>query len=109
MEKKIPEKVVNFKFHILFAITFCLIISSIIYISPTFLDILAYFWPLFLSTALFLVAVVVFGRTSPPPTEACAEKAGEGILDFVAGRPDEAAPPPEEEEEGTSYEFEPTM
>jgi hypothetical protein len=31
---------------------------------PRFLTILAYFWPLFLSTDLFLFSVIVFGRTS---------------------------------------------
>ncbi|KAI9187281.1 hypothetical protein LWI28_026332 [Acer negundo] len=48
----------------------------------------AYFWPLFLSTALFLVAVVFFGKTSPPAA-AAGDKAGEGLLDYVAGQPPE--------------------
>jgi hypothetical protein len=56
---------------------------------PRFLTILAYFWPLFLSTALFLFAVIVFGRTSVPSTDASGDsKAGEGLLHYVAGQPD---------------------
>lgn len=79
---EIPEKILHFKFHILFSAAFSLTTLSIIYLAPSFLDILHYFWPLLLSTALFLVAVVVFGRTSPP----AAEVSGEGILDYVAGK-----------------------
>nr|GLL38308.1 uncharacterized protein LOC113689905 [Ipomoea trifida] len=79
---EIPEKILQFKFYILFSAVFSLITLSLIYLAPSFLDILNYFWPLFLSTALFLVAVVLFGRTSPPPPEL----SGEGILDYVAGK-----------------------
>ncbi|GFZ07370.1 hypothetical protein Acr_19g0003070 [Actinidia rufa] len=32
---------------------------------------------------MFLAAVVLFGRTSP---QAAGEKAGEGLLDYVAGQ-----------------------
>ncbi|XAR56783.1 hypothetical protein NMG60_11037376 [Bertholletia excelsa] len=82
---EIPAKLLRFKFHILFAAAFSLLLLSLLYIAPSFLDVLAYFWPLLVSTALFLVAVTVFGQTSPP---ASGEKAGEGLLDFVAGQPE---------------------
>ncbi|KAF3453317.1 hypothetical protein FNV43_RR03757 [Rhamnella rubrinervis] len=85
---EIPEKVLKFKFHILFVLLVCVIVSSLILVAPRFFTILAYFWPLFLSTALFLVAVLVFGKTSLPATEAHGDKPGEGLLDFVAGQPD---------------------
>ncbi|KAK2640173.1 hypothetical protein Ddye_027968 [Dipteronia dyeriana] len=85
---EIPETIVRFKFHIIFSLIFSLLLLSIFLIAPSFLTILAYFWPLFLSTALFLVAVVLFGKTSPPAA-AAGDKAGEGLLDYVAGQPQE--------------------
>ncbi|XP_062016174.1 uncharacterized protein LOC133732604 [Rosa rugosa] len=86
---EIPEKLLKFKYHFLGALIFCLTLYSLALFAPRFLTILAYFWPLFLSTALFLFAVVVFGKTSLPGTDAhAADKAGEGLLDYVAGQPD---------------------
>ncbi|KAI3466425.1 hypothetical protein Pfo_023088 [Paulownia fortunei] len=84
---EIPEKLLKFKFHILLALTFSFFIVFLCYIAPRFLDILKYFWPLLVSTALFLVAVVVFDRISPLSAEYPGEKAGEGLLDYVAGEP----------------------
>ncbi|CAK9166875.1 unnamed protein product [Ilex paraguariensis] len=89
---EIPEKLLKFKFHILFASVFSLLIISIIYVAPRFLEILAYFWPLLVSTALFLITVIVFGQISPPTTEASGEKTGEVILDYVAGQPEQVQP-----------------
>lgn len=96
---EIPEKLLKFKFPILVGSTFCIFISFLIYLAPSFLDILKYFWPLLVSTALFLVAVVVFGRISPPPPESSGEKTGEGILDYVAGQPEQLQPQIDKEEE----------
>ncbi|KAK6947077.1 hypothetical protein RJ641_000550 [Dillenia turbinata] len=81
----IPEKLLKFKYHFIFGAIISLTISSVFIIAPRFLTILAYFWPLFLSTALVLVAVVVLGRISPP----AVDKAGEGLLDYVAGQPEQ--------------------
>lgn len=97
---EIQEKLLKFKFPILMGTTFCVFICSVIYLAPSFLDILKYFWPLLVSTALFLVAVVVFGRISPPPPESSGEKAGEGILDYVAGQPEQLQPQIDKGEEG---------
>ncbi|KAL2523776.1 hypothetical protein Adt_08830 [Abeliophyllum distichum] len=85
---EIPEKLLKFKFHILSAITLCSSILLIIYLAPRFLNIIKYFWPLLVSTALFLVAVFVLGRISPPVVSASDEKAAEGLLDYVAGQPE---------------------
>ncbi|CAL5341586.1 unnamed protein product [Camellia sinensis] len=85
---EISRKLLKFKHHILFAIAFFLMIFSLIYLTPRFLDILAYFWPLFLSTALFLVTVLLFAKSSPLSTEVPAEKATERLLDFVVGQPE---------------------
>ncbi|KAG9159837.1 hypothetical protein Leryth_007845 [Lithospermum erythrorhizon] len=60
-----------------------------VYVAPSFLEIIKYFWPLLVSTALFLFAVVVFGKISPPQVEVSGEKAGEGILEYVAAPPEE--------------------
>ncbi|KAI3456821.1 hypothetical protein Pfo_013484 [Paulownia fortunei] len=83
---EILEKLLKFKFHILFFFTLSLLIFCRCYLAPSFLDILKYFWPLLVSTAFFLVAIVVFGRISPPAAESPGEKAGEGLLDYVAGQ-----------------------
>ncbi|KAH7546922.1 uncharacterized protein LOC107409605 [Ziziphus jujuba] len=88
---EISQKLLKFKFHILFALVLCVVVSTLIIVAPRFVTILAYFWPLFLSTALFLVAVVVFAKTSLPATDSHVDKAGEGLLDFVAGPPEHHA------------------
>nr|GME02778.1 uncharacterized protein LOC113689905 [Ipomoea batatas] len=101
---EISEKIVKFKIPILFLAAFSLIIFSVVYVAPKFLDILKYFWPLLLSTALFLATVAAFSRITPP----VPEESGEGILDYVAGQHEhEDLLPPvllaesvEEEEEG---------
>ncbi|XP_059669707.1 uncharacterized protein LOC132314959 [Cornus florida] len=85
---EIPEKLMKFKLHIAFASAFSLISFSLVYLAPRFVDVLAYFWPLLVSTAMFLVAVVLFGRTSPPVSEDSGEKTGAVLLDFVAGQPE---------------------
>ncbi|XP_060187143.1 uncharacterized protein LOC132616620 [Lycium barbarum] len=89
---EIQQLLLKFKFHILIASTFSILIIALIYLAPRFLDIVKYFWPLLLSTALFLVAIVLFGRISPPVAEVSGEKTGEGILDFVAGQHEELLP-----------------
>lgn len=89
---EIPEKLLKLKFHILSAVGFSIVILSLCYLAPSLLDILKYFWPLLVSTALFLATIVVFGRISPPLSEAHGEKAGEGLLDYVASEPEHFQP-----------------
>nr|XP_009760279.1 PREDICTED: uncharacterized protein LOC104212645 [Nicotiana sylvestris] len=101
---EIQQLVLKFKFHILFASIFSIFIIILIYLAPRFIDVIKYFWPLLLSTALFLVAVVLFGRISPPVAE--TEKPGEDILDFVASQPDELQPQLHELHEGEKHEEE---
>ncbi|KAK4341915.1 hypothetical protein RND71_037731 [Anisodus tanguticus] len=93
---EIQQLLLKFKFHILITSTFSILIFALIYLAPRFLDILKYFWPLLLSTALFLVAIVLFGRISSPVTEV----SGEGILDYVAGQSEELQPHLHELHEG---------
>lgn len=85
---EIPDQIFKFKFHIFFGIIIPLSLFIIVTAAPSLLDLLAYFWPLFASTAIFLAVVVVFSRFSPPATDAPGEKAAEGLLDYVAGQPE---------------------
>ncbi|KAJ7963631.1 putative Transmembrane protein [Quillaja saponaria] len=87
---EIPEKLHKFIYRFLLLVLFSLTIFSLILLTPRFLTILAYFWPLFLSTALFLAVVLVFVKTSSvPATDASVvDKPGEGLLDYVAGLPE---------------------
>ena len=79
---EIPEKLLKFRFHFLIVLLFSLALFSLILLAPRFLDLLAYFWPLLLSTALVLALVLVFAKTSPLPS---SDGPGEGLLDYVAG------------------------
>ncbi|GMJ11560.1 PSI-INTERACTING ROOT-CELL ENRICHED 1 [Hibiscus trionum] len=87
---EIPQKLVKFKYPIILTLALSLTLSSLIIFAPSFLTILTYFWPLFLSTALFLVAVFFFAKTSPHSggSESPADKPGEGLLHYVAGHPE---------------------
>ncbi|KAF8045885.1 hypothetical protein N665_4256s0004 [Sinapis alba] len=87
------EKLLKFKFHIVFAFVFSLLTVALVTYSPGFLTVVTYFWPLVLSTALFLAAVFFFARTSDLPTSSSTISgdgsglivAAEGILDYVVG------------------------
>jgi hypothetical protein len=81
----VSEKLLKYRYQISIAILFSLLFSLLIYAAPYFLSILAYFWPLFASTTVFLVAIIAFGGVSKFSTETHGEKAGEGLLDYVAG------------------------
>ncbi|KAL8469717.1 hypothetical protein ACS0TY_032528 [Phlomoides rotata] len=86
----LPEKLLKFKLQILFFFAFSFLIFFICYVAPRFVDILYYFWPLLFSTALFLVAIIVFGEISPPAEVPVSldEKLGEGLLNYVASEPE---------------------
>ncbi|KAJ1428653.1 hypothetical protein SESBI_08754 [Sesbania bispinosa] len=84
----VSEKLLKYRYHITIAIVALLSSSLLLYAAPRFLTILAYFWPLFASTTVFLVAIIAFGGVSKLSTEAHGKEAGEGFLDYVAGRPE---------------------
>ncbi|KAG5017624.1 hypothetical protein JHK85_023760 [Glycine max] len=74
------------RYHIGGALLVSLSIFSVLFLAPRFLNILAYFWPLFLSTALFLALVLFFAKTQTSPnSDASIPKPAEELLDFVAG------------------------
>ncbi|KAG6405260.1 hypothetical protein SASPL_132847 [Salvia splendens] len=85
---EIPVKLLEYKLQILSFFGFVLAILSFFYLAPNLIRILNYFSPLLVSTALFLVAIVVIGRISPLVTEDSVEKTGEGLLAYVASEPE---------------------
>ena len=82
----IQARLMDYKFHFMVAIIVSVVMSSLVYAAPRVLDILAYFWPLFASTAAFLAIAITFGGFQQLSDEAT----GEGIMDYVAGRPDDS-------------------
>uniref|UniRef100_A0A7N0U2A4 Uncharacterized protein n=1 Tax=Kalanchoe fedtschenkoi TaxID=63787 RepID=A0A7N0U2A4_KALFE len=80
--KIILQKLLDFKYQIAALVIVSVAIGSLFVLAPRFITILRYFWPLLFSTLLFLVAVAVFGRISPPPPAV----SGEGLMDYVAGQ-----------------------
>ncbi|XVE87639.1 hypothetical protein DITRI_Ditri19aG0003900 [Diplodiscus trichospermus] len=84
----IQTKLIQYRYHFTIAILASLIIVSLSCATTHLPTILAYFWPLFASTTVFLVAVIAFGGFSQLATEGHGEKAGEGLLDYVAARPE---------------------
>lgn len=75
----------QYRYHFTISVIVSVVLSLLLYGAPRLVTILAYFWPLFASTALFLVTILAFGGLSQLATEAHGEKAGEGILDYVQG------------------------
>ncbi|OAY43439.1 hypothetical protein MANES_08G070300v8 [Manihot esculenta] len=93
----IPEKFLQYRYHFGLAIVASLVLSILLYAAPRFLTILAYFWPLFASTTVFLVLIIAFGRVSQAElaTDSYSHgaQAGEGILDYVAGQAEHTSEP----------------
>lgn len=85
----IPEKLLQYKYHIAITFVSLLIAGGLVFIAPRFFTVLSYFLPLFLSTAVFLAAVTVFGQTSLWSAESYGDKEGEGLLDYVTGHPEQ--------------------
>lgn len=80
---EIPEKLLKFRYHLAAALLLGVTLFSVATMGPRLVTLLAYFWPLLLSTALVLALVFVFAKTSPlPPTDTSLHK---GLLDYVAG------------------------
>ncbi|KAJ0251212.1 hypothetical protein HA466_0135800 [Hirschfeldia incana] len=84
---EIQARLKEYKLHFMAAIIMSLLVSSVVYAAPMILDILAYFWPLFASTAAFLAVAITCGGFQQLSEEAT----GEGIMEYVAGRPDDSS------------------
>ncbi|KAL5574892.1 hypothetical protein UlMin_016591 [Ulmus minor] len=84
----IQAQLLQYKYQLATAISVLVVISVVIYAAPRLATILAFFWPLFASTTLFVVAIITFSCFPKLSVEADhGEKAGEDIVDYVAGRP----------------------
>lgn len=86
---EIPAKLLEHKYHIAVAFIASIILAFSFQVAPQFITILSYFWPLLLSTSLFLVAMIVLAHISPSVSDFYSENDGEGLLDYVAGRPEQ--------------------
>ncbi|OMO76972.1 hypothetical protein CCACVL1_15265 [Corchorus capsularis] len=75
----IQQKVIQYRYHIVVTALGSIIIAFFLYAAPR---LVSYFWPLLASTTVFLVAIIAFGGHSQ--SQAHGEKAGQGLLDYVA-------------------------
>ncbi|KAL7103109.1 hypothetical protein ABFS82_08G156200 [Erythranthe guttata] len=74
------------RFFLSAAVALLLSLACLLTIMPPVISVLYYFWPLFVSTAIALVAIIVIGQISPIPREFSDERQGEALLDYVAGK-----------------------
>lgn len=81
----IQARLMEYKFHVMASIIVTVVVSSLLYAAPRILDLLAYFWPLFASTAALLAMAITSGGFQQLSEEAT----GEGIMDYVAGLPED--------------------
>ncbi|ERN17748.1 hypothetical protein AMTRI_Chr10g2710 [Amborella trichopoda] len=61
---EISEMLLKYKYHAIYASLVFLSLLSLVLVAPKFLTILKFFWPLLVSTGLFLVAIIFFGKTA---------------------------------------------
>ncbi|PON38120.1 hypothetical protein PanWU01x14_314900 [Parasponia andersonii] len=82
----IQQQPIQYRYHLAIAISVSVAISLVFYAAPRLTTIVAYFWPLFASTTLFVVAIIAFTGISQLAMEAQGgQKFGEDIVDYVAG------------------------
>lgn len=97
----IQTQLMQYKYHLAIAASVSALVSSALYAAPRLGTILAFFWPLFASTALFVAAIVAFSGVSKLAVEAHGGGEGEDIVDFVAGGEQHMA---DDREERQSFE-----
>lgn len=85
---EICAKILQHRFFFSVAVAVILILVGFFAVMPRLSGLLYYFWPLFLSTTLVFVAIIVIGHISPISVEYSADKEGEALLDYVAGKPE---------------------
>ncbi|EFH46419.1 hypothetical protein ARALYDRAFT_329873 [Arabidopsis lyrata subsp. lyrata] len=83
---EIQARLMEYRFHFMVAIMVSVVVASLVYAAPRIVNILAYFWPLFASTAAFLAVAITFGGFQQLSEEAT----GERLMDYVAGRPEDS-------------------
>ncbi|KAI4365025.1 hypothetical protein MLD38_021047 [Melastoma candidum] len=87
MALDVPSQLSQHKLPLTAVLAGIFVLSLVLYVAPRLVDVFAYFGPLFVSTAVLVVAVVAFTSISQVPFDPSGGKAGEGILEYVAGPP----------------------
>ncbi|URD96534.1 hypothetical protein MUK42_34504 [Musa troglodytarum] len=86
IQEKLMQAVVEHRAQLALVAALAAAVVSLLSVGPSFSAVAGFFWPLLVSTAFLLVAVAVLLRISPPP----GETSGEELIDYVAGRPEDA-------------------
>nr|GLL46901.1 hypothetical protein DM860_003642 [Ipomoea trifida]GMD18146.1 hypothetical protein DM860_003642 [Ipomoea batatas]GMD83918.1 hypothetical protein DM860_003642 [Ipomoea batatas]GMD87277.1 hypothetical protein DM860_003642 [Ipomoea batatas]GMD88550.1 hypothetical protein DM860_003642 [Ipomoea batatas] len=79
----ISTKLLEHKNSIAVLIAASLFLGFVINTAPRLITMLAYFWPLFLSTTLFMGAIIAFTQVPPFAVDFRGEKDGEGLLGYL--------------------------
>ncbi|MQM01145.1 hypothetical protein Taro_033892 [Colocasia esculenta] len=82
----LQEKLPRFRFHALALGALAALALSLARLGPSFLSVVSFFWPLLLSTAFFLAAILVLRIISPTSADPPSNQAGEEFMDYVASR-----------------------
>ncbi|KAK7305243.1 hypothetical protein VNO77_43145 [Canavalia gladiata] len=80
---EIQQQLIKFRYNIVWTLLFSVASYALLRLTPSLINVLAFFWPLFLSTALFLF-LVLYVKTSTSHTP--LHKPAEELLDYVAGQ-----------------------
>ncbi|VFQ58983.1 unnamed protein product [Cuscuta campestris] len=84
-------KVLEYKKGILvFFVTSTVLSFAITNVAPRFADMFAYFWPLFVSTTVFMGAIIAFTQVPPLAVDYRDERDGEWLLEYLTGLPQQS-------------------
>ncbi|MQM13463.1 hypothetical protein Taro_046388 [Colocasia esculenta] len=83
----LQEKLMRFKFHAPTLGALTALALSLTHLGPCFLSIISFFWPLLLSTAFFLAAILVLRIISLTSADPPSNQAGEEFMDYIAIAP----------------------
>lgn len=85
MAIELSAQIMQYRYQSMMAVAGFVVLSLMLHAAPSFVTTLAYFWPLFASTAVLLVGIVLFGGISQLANDSHGEKAGRDILNYLAG------------------------
>ncbi|MQM07909.1 hypothetical protein Taro_040761 [Colocasia esculenta] len=94
--EKLHGKLLEFRLQGLLLAVLGAIILALLRLGPSFRTVVAFFYPLLLSTSFFLAVVLVLRVISPSPGVVLSDRAGEELMDYVAGPAQVEAAPGEE-------------
>ncbi|VFQ96239.1 unnamed protein product [Cuscuta campestris] len=84
-------KVSEYKGILVFFVTSTVLVSAMINVAPRFADMFAYFWPLFISTTVFMGAIIAFTQVPPLAVDYYTdERDGEWLLEYLTGLPQQS-------------------